>query len=89
MRKKPKSRRWSRTHEIIKPFEDFVSPIDQKIIKSRRQLASHNERHGVTNSSDFSPAHAKKMAQRNDKAFKRERKQDIINNFKLHEQRGR
>jgi hypothetical protein len=35
-------------------LKEFVSPIDKSVISTRKQLAEHNKKHGVTNSSDYS-----------------------------------
>ena len=37
-----------RGHLLIKNFEPFVSPIDKKVISTRKQLLDHNKRHNVT-----------------------------------------
>lgn len=35
-------------------IQDFMSPITREIISDRGQLRRHNEKHGVTNSADYS-----------------------------------
>jgi len=66
---------------VMKPLQDFVSPIDQTVISSRSQLKAHNERHGVTNSSDYSEGYvANKARARNaagEKYLKDTRRSDI------------
>ena len=36
------------SHLLIKNFTPFVSPIDGKIVATRKALADHNKRHNVT-----------------------------------------
>ena len=36
-------------------LEPFMSPIDGKMIYSRRQLKEHNKKHGVTDMRDYGP----------------------------------
>lgn len=47
---------------IMKPMQDFVSPIDQSVISTRSQLAAHNKKHGVTNASDYSGGYIERKA---------------------------
>lgn len=49
--------RRTKSHQIMKDIEAFISPIDQTIISSRPQLEAHNKKHGVTNIADYSPEH--------------------------------
>jgi hypothetical protein len=52
--------------QAIHIHKDFVSPIDGSHITSAKQLAAHNKKHGVTNSSDYSDGYiARKAEQRN------------------------
>lgn len=53
---------------VMKPMQDFKSPIDGSIISSRQQLNAHNKRHGVTNSSDYSDGYVAKRADARNKA---------------------
>ena len=66
---------------LQKPHESFVSPIDGKVIASRKQLADHNKRHGVTNSSDYSDGYiARKAEARNaagEKMLRETRRSDV------------
>lgn len=66
---------------VMKPHEDFVSPIDGKVISSRRQLADHNKRHGVTNSADYSEEYmvdrARSRNAAGDKYLKDTRRQEV------------
>tara|TARA_R110000764_G_scaffold206712_1_gene292108 strand:- start:197 stop:607 length:411 start_codon:yes stop_codon:yes gene_type:complete len=48
--------------DFIKPHQEFVSPIDGKVISSRKQLAEHNKRHGVTNSADYAGGYVERQA---------------------------
>ena len=73
---------------VMKPLQDFVSPIDKTVISTRGQLKAHNERHGVTNASDYSPGYvADKARARNaagEKHLRDTRRSDInhaINRF--------
>lgn len=45
------SRSEQRSHLLIKNFEPFVSPVDKKLISTRKQLIDHNKRHNVTQDS--------------------------------------
>jgi hypothetical protein len=56
---------------VMKGHEDFVSPIDGKVITSRRQLAAHNKEHGVTNSSDYSSGYIADKARARNAAGKK------------------
>lgn len=38
---------------IMPDIEDFVSPIDGRVVHGRRGLREHNKEHGVTNMADF------------------------------------
>jgi hypothetical protein len=73
---------------VMKPLQDFVSPIDQTVISTRGQLKAHNERHGVANSGDFSPGYvagrARARNEAGEKYLKETRRSDInsaINRF--------
>ena len=70
-------------------FEEFRSTVDGSIISDRAQLAAHNRRNGVTNSSDYSPEYmAKKIAAREadrigaTKAAKQERRLALIDTMR-------
>jgi hypothetical protein len=73
---------------IMKPLQDFQSPIDGRIISSRQQLAAHNKQHGVTNASDYSPNYIENKAhERVDagkKYLKETRRTDIHSAFDRH-----
>jgi len=45
----------SKSTMIFKEFQPFVSPIDRTLIDDRGQLRRNNQKHGVTNSQDYSP----------------------------------
>lgn len=47
---------------VMKPLEPFMSPIDQQMIVSRRQLAAHNTKHGVTDMRDYGTDYISKKA---------------------------
>jgi hypothetical protein len=47
---------------VMKPLGEFKSPIDGQIITSRRQLAAHNKKHGVTNTADYANGYVEKQA---------------------------
>lgn len=38
---------------ILKPIEEFVSPVDGTLISDRSHLREHNKRHGVTDMRDY------------------------------------
>lgn len=55
-------------HFVHGDIQPFRSPIDGKEISDRRQLREHNERHGVTNSQDYSKEFlAKRNKERSDR----------------------
>lgn len=54
--------RYEGSAAVLKPHEAFRSPIDGKMIESRKQLAEHNKRHGVTNSADYSGGYIERKA---------------------------
>jgi hypothetical protein len=60
---------------VMKPLQDFKSPIDGSIISSRAQLKRHNEKHGVTNSADYSKGYIEKKANERNAAGERHLKQ--------------
>ena len=41
-------------------LQDFVSPLDGQVIRDHKQLAAHNEKHGVTNIADYGSGHFEK-----------------------------
>ena len=53
---------------IMAAHKDFVSPIDGTLIASRRQLAEHNKKHGVTNSADYADGYITRVAAKKHKA---------------------
>jgi len=73
---------------VLREISAFKSPIDGKMVTTRRELAAHNKRHGVTNTSDYSNGYIEKRAHErvsNGKKFLKEtRRTDIhraINKF--------
>lgn len=38
---------------VLKPIEEFRSPVDGSVISDRGQLREHNKRHGVTDMRDY------------------------------------
>lgn len=49
---------------ITDSFEPFLSPIDKKWIKSKKELKDHNRKHNVTNTADFSAEYVEKAQKR-------------------------
>jgi hypothetical protein len=47
---------------IMKPLEEFRSPVDGSIISDRAQLRRHNARHGVTNIADYGGSYFERKA---------------------------
>jgi hypothetical protein len=47
---------------VRREISAFKSPIDGSVITTRRELANHNKRHGVTNVSDYSEGYIKNRA---------------------------
>ena len=71
--------------DFIKPLEAFKSPIDGSVISCRSQLRAHNERHGVTNSADYSESCMKnneyKRVSAGQRELKESRAQDLHKAF--------
>ena len=67
--------------KVVPNFEEFVSPIDGKLISSPAKLAAHNKTHGVTNSADYSDGYIENRAKaRNaagEKHIKETRKEEV------------
>ena len=58
-------RKQTKNYHVIDDIEPFVSPVDNTVITSRSKLREHNERHGVTDSRDYSQEYYdKKESQR-------------------------
>ena len=75
-------------------FEEFVSPVDKTVIRSREQLRLHNKKHGVTDMRDYGPEWFKrKHRERSDELTgrstqaRRERINDIIRAYEQHNKR--
>ena len=47
---------------IMGDIEPFISPIDGSAITSRSKLRTHNTKHGVTNSRDYSSEYMQKRS---------------------------
>jgi hypothetical protein len=69
---------------ILKPIEEFVSPIDGSVISDRTHLREHNKRHGVTDMRDYGVDYFKRRGKEkyndmigNTKKAKRERVETI------------
>ena len=58
---------------IIPDIEPFVSPVDKKVVRGRRDLRDHNRRHNVTNAADFSPEYYKEKQRENKRVFEKGR----------------
>lgn len=56
---------------LMKPLDEFVSPVDGSVISDRAQLRRHNKQHGVTNLADFGENDGKSFFER--KQAERER----------------
>jgi hypothetical protein len=73
---------------VMRGIEAFKSPIDGSIIASRKQLAEHNKKHGVTNASDYSSGYIEKKAyervNKGQKWLKDTRRTDINEAFNRH-----
>ena len=72
-------------------FETFVSPVDGSTIDDRGKLRRHMKKHGITQSSDYSPEYmAKKTRAREDaiagegRAATQERKESIHRILEAH-----
>lgn len=48
--------------QIMKPIEEFKSPIDGRIIRDRSHLRQHNKEHGVTDMRDYGSNHFERAA---------------------------
>lgn len=49
---------------VMGDLEDFVSPVDGKIVHGRAGLREHDKRHGTTNVADYKETWAKNMERR-------------------------
>jgi hypothetical protein len=49
---------------VMQDLQDFVSPIDGKVVHGRRGLREHNKLHDVTNPADFKETWAKNQRNR-------------------------
>lgn len=76
-----KSKRVDTSIHAIHTLEEFVSPIDQSIIRTPADLARHNRRHGVTDSRDYSPEYLAKATNERMAGFNERGKQDRINDL--------
>lgn len=65
----------------IHTMEEFVSPIDQSIIRTPADLRAHNRRHGVTDMRDYSPEYLAKAQNERMAGFNERGKQDMINDL--------
>ena len=75
--------------QIMKPIDEFVSPIDGKVITDRSKLRKHNAEHGVTDYRDYGDNYfdKKKKEQEADRTgktrkAKEERKQLLVDAFR-------
>lgn len=67
---------------IMKPLDEFTSPVDGQRISSRKQLAEHNRRHGVTDMRDYSQGYIESRAKQRIEQSKRELKQSRVRDIK-------
>jgi len=70
------------TH-AIHTMEEFISPIDQSVIRTPSDLARHNKKHGVTDARDYSPQFLEKAQNERMRLFNEGGKQDRINDLNL------
>ena len=66
---------------FIHTIEEFVSPIDQSIIRTPTDLAKHNKKHGVTDARDYSPEFLHKATQERMAGFNERGKKDRIHDL--------
>ena len=59
-------------HFIHGDFQPFVSPVDGSVISDRKQLAEHNKRNNVVNTSEFSPEFMARKKKERDRIMKGE-----------------
>lgn len=76
-----KSKRLNDSVHAIHTMEEFVSPIDQSIIRTPADLAQHNKKHGVTDMRDYSPAFLEKAQNERMSGFNKRGKQDRLNDL--------
>lgn len=66
---------------VRREIRAFLSPIDGSVVSTRRELAAHNKRHGVTNASDYSEGYVKGRAhervEKGERHLKDTRRSDI------------
>ena len=69
-------------------FDPFLSPVDRKMINSRKELKEHHKRHGTTDSrdypADFVVKRGKARMAADDKALKISRRDDLRRAFSQH-----
>jgi hypothetical protein len=63
---------------VIHTMEEFVSPIDQSIIRTSSDLAKHNKKHGVTDQRDYSPAFLEKATKERMAGFNEQGRKDRV-----------
>ena len=71
-------------------FDAFVSPVDNSVITSQRQLDQHNKRNNVVDSREFSQAYYDRKAAERAKLFdpesghdSKQRKKDIVDAIQI------
>jgi hypothetical protein len=62
----------------VHTLEEFVSPIDQSIIRTPSDLAKHNKKHGVTDQRDYSPAFLEKATKERMAGFNEQGRKDRV-----------
>lgn len=65
----------------IHTMEEFISPIDQSVIRTPSDLARHNKQHGVTDFRDYSPEFLERKQKERVGVFNERGKQDRINDL--------
>ena len=75
-------------HAVHAGFEDFISPVDRKLITSREQLRAHHKKHGTADSRDFQNDYINKRAatrmRETQQTMKKSRRDDLNRAFYNH-----
>lgn len=73
-----KHKRIDRPMHAIHNMTEFISPIDQSVIKTPADLRAHNRKHGVTDARDYSPEFTEKAQNERMAGFNKRGKKDRV-----------
>lgn len=66
---------------FIHTLDEFMSPIDQSIIRTPSDLRKHNLKHGVTDQRDYSPEFLEKATKERMAGFNEQGRKDRVNDL--------